>query len=337
MEHPLDRLDWNTVRVIVAVAEAGSITAAARVTGLSVNSMRRAIERLEQQYGVQVFHRETRGARLTDEGRRIIASARDVQTAITALTRSIGQVKKEPATIRVAVSEGLGTFWLLPRLAEFVERHDTVDRIEVQAAIKNVDVLRLEADLSVQLTKPQDPALVIRKLGSLHLVPFASPDYLERYGRPKSLADLASHRVVEQATEQVAGLSEWLGLMFSPAIANQMVRLRTNFSSANYWAIAKSAGLGLLPSYAPFIGARIEYVDLGHSFSVPIWLALHPAVAKSARHRSVIELLVAAFDGRRYPWFKDEFISPDRLRATSPPEMENYFTGFVASLDRRVG
>jgi hypothetical protein len=78
-------------------------------------------------------------------------------------------------------------------------------------------------------------------------------------------------------------------------IAERMVRMKTNFSSAHYWAVAKGAGIGLMPNYARAIGGDVEHVDLGFDFRVEIWLATHPEIAKSARHRTFIDFLTDSF------------------------------------------
>ncbi|WP_339763632.1 LysR substrate-binding domain-containing protein, partial [uncultured Hoeflea sp.] len=186
-----------------------------------------------------------------------------------------------------------------------------------------------EADISVQLEMPNRPELKVKRLGYLHLVPFASSSYLEQFGRPKSVADMVNHRVVEQQTDQLRGYE--LDKIFGPKIAERMVRMKTNFSSAHYWAVAKGAGIGLMPNYARAIGGDVEHIDLGFDFRVEIWLATHPEVAKSSRHRAFIDFLTESFDDSRFPWFGADTMSPAEIeKQFSREDLRSYFEGFTA-------
>jgi DNA-binding transcriptional LysR family regulator len=330
MERAPGNADWDSIRVYVAVAKAGSFRKAAEELGLSVNTVRRVIERLEDQVGFALFYREAEGVRLTPEGRRVIAPAQDVEKTVTDLWRiAASSANTMAGPIRLAVTEGLGAFWLTPQLVKFLDEVRGQNRVELQCAMRSVDVLRLEADLSVQLEQPANPDLVVKRLGYLFLVPFASAGYLERFGRPKTFPDLATHRIVEQETDQLGGYN--LDILFGPGARDRMVLLKTNFSSAHYWAIAKGAGIGLLPNYARMIGASVEHIDIGYHFRVPIFMASHPEVLKSARHRRFADWLSGCFSADRYPWFGESYMTPEEIEARFDRSgLEDYFSGFVA-------
>lgn len=333
MENPLRNADWDAIRVFVTVADSNSFRQASERLGISINTVRRIIQRFEDQLGYQVLHRDAEGVSLTPEGRRVIASARDVEKTISHMWRvaeGIGTTMTAP--VRVAVTEGLGTFWLTPRLVQFIDNDRSPRRVEVQCAMGSVDVLRLEADISVQLVEPTNPGVTARKLGKLYLVPFASPEYLERHGTPRSIVDLASHRIVEQTTDQVSGVEDFFKRVFSAEIAERVIRFRTNFSSMNYWSIVKGAGIGMLPNYAQKIGGRLVHVDIGIVYEVTIWMASHPEILKTERHREFADLIAASFDRRLYPWFGEKYLSPAEIdKLESQPELTDYFKGFVAT------
>ncbi|MBU4530026.1 MAG: LysR family transcriptional regulator [Hoeflea sp.] len=330
MEHQWRNADWNSIRVFLAVARLLSFRKAAEELGISVNTARRTISRLEDQLGYPLLFRESEGARLTDEGRRVVLAARDVESSVSDMWRVAALAEREASgPIRLAITEGLGSFWLTPRIVDYINDTGGQNRIELQCAMRSVDVLRMEADISVQLEKPNRPELKAKRLGYLHLKPFASTSYLEKFGRPKGVADMVNHRVVEQQTDQLRGYE--LDKIFGPQIADRMVRMKTNFSSAHYWAIAKGAGIGLMPSYARAIGGDVEHIDLGFDFRVEIWLATHPEVAKSARHRGFIDFLTDSFDERKFPWFGPDSLSPEEIEAQfSRQDLKSYFEGFTA-------
>jgi DNA-binding transcriptional LysR family regulator len=331
MEHPWRNADWDSVRVFLAAAEAGSFRKAADALGVGINTVRRVVERLEDQVGFRLLYREAEGIKLTPEGRRIIVAARDVEASVNDMWRvATASAKSMAGPIRLAITEGLGTFWLTPRLIEFIEGGDGNNRIELQCAMRSVDVMRLEADISIQLVAPKNPDLIAKRLGYLHLIPFASPEYLARHGRPKLVSDLVSHRVVEQQTDQLSGYG--LERLFGEELARRMVAFRTNFSSAHYWAIAKGGGIGLMPNYAPLIGGRVEHVDLGMVFRVEIWMASHPEMIKSPRHRAFADWLIECFDVKAFPWFGGTFMTPAEIKSSfDQSKLAGYFSGFVAT------
>lgn len=333
MENPLRSADWDSIRVFVVVAESNSFRQAAERLGMSINTVRRVVQRFEDQLGYPVLHRDAEGVSLTPEGRRIVAAARDVQSTISNMWRvaeGVGNTMTAP--VRVAVTEGLGTFWLTPRLVQFIDNDRSPRRVEVQCAMGSIDVLRLEADISVQLTEPTSPGVTARKLGKLYLVPFASPEYIARFGAPRTIADLANHRIVEQTTDQVSGVEDFFKRVFSPEIAERVIRYRTNFSSMNYWSIVKGAGIGMLPNFAQKIGGRLIHIDIGIVYEVTIWMASHPEILKTERHREFADLIAASFDRRLYPWFGEKFLSPAEIASIETgADLDDYFRGFVAS------
>ncbi|MEQ8305951.1 MAG: LysR family transcriptional regulator [Hoeflea sp.] len=331
MEHQWRNADWNSIRVFLAVARLSSFRKAAEELGMSVNTVRRTISRLEDQLTYPLLYRESEGVRLTDEGRRVVLAAREVESSVSDMWRVAAMAEREASgPIRLAITEGLGSFWLTPRIVDHMNATGAPNRIELQCAMRSVDVLRMEADISVQLERPNRPELKTKRLGYLHLKPFASRSYLEKFGHPKNVADMVNHRVVEQQTDQLRGYE--LDKIFGPKIADRMVRMKTNFSSAHYWAVAKGAGIGLMPNYARAIGGDVEHIDLGFDFRVEIWLATHPEVAKSARHRSFIDFLTDSFDDRKYPWFGAESMTPEEIeKKFTREDLRSYFEGFTAS------
>ena len=330
MEHQWRNADWNSIRVFLAVARFCSFRKAADELAMSVNTARRTISRLEDQLGYPLLFRESEGVRLTDEGRRVVLAARDVESSVSDMWRVAAHAERAASgPIRLAITEGLGSFWLTPRIVDYMHATGAQNRIELQCAMRSVDVLRMEADISVQLEKPNRPELKVKRLGYLHLKPFASAGYLKEFGTPKNVADMINHRVVEQQTDQLRGYE--LDKIFGPQIADRMVRMKTNFSSAHYWAVAKGAGIGLMPNYARAIGGDVEHIDLGFNFRVEIWLATHPEVSKSARHREFIDFLTDSFDERKFPWFGADPMSPEDIeKRFSRDDMKAYFEGFTA-------
>lgn len=323
--------NWETVRLFLEIARHGSFRSAADHLKISFNALRRRIDDLERQLNVRLFTRHVDGVRPTAEGKRILDSAERMEAASFGLVRTRDEVASAlSGTAKVAVTEGIGTFWIAPRLVEFQRAYPKLI-IDLRCAMQSADVLRMEADVAVQLIRPASADLKVVKLGRLHVMPFAAKSYLETYGVPKGLEDAPKHRIVLLAAEQVTSDAEYARLF--PGLPQLgFVAIRTNTTSAHYWVIAKGAGIGILPTYAYALGARVVPIDIGLHMQFDIWLTYHPDANKIPRIRRLIDWLIESFDSKRFPWFKDEFIHPDELLKSYGGEpLVNLFEGFISS------
>jgi hypothetical protein len=106
--------------------------------------------------------------------------------------------------------------------------------------------------------------------------------------------------------------------------------MRNNVSTAHLWSIAKGAGIGWLPTYVPALGDPLIPLDIGYKFELDIWLAYHPDAKKIPRVRQLIDWTIQSFDGRKYPWFGDEFVHPSDLQKAykDAKPLVNLFAGF---------
>jgi DNA-binding transcriptional LysR family regulator len=323
--------NWDAIRIFLEVARRGSFRSASDQLGQSINALRRSISELEHQLGITLFTRHVDGVRTTAEGEEILTAARQMEAAsfnlIRARDRSVPSLAGE---VKLAVTEGLGTFWLAPRLVEFQRAHPKL-LVDLSCEMRSADILRLEADASVQLSKPSNPDLKIIKVGRLHTMPFAGQPYIDAYGLPKTREELLRHRIILQVAEHTLAQENYDRLF--PGIPQPgFVALRTNTSSAHLWAITKGAGIGMVPTYAHAIGGRMTPVDIGLHVPYDIWLTYHPDSARIARVRRMIDWLIDAFDPKRFPWFRDEFIHPNDLpKEYKGASIVNLFEGFFGT------
>jgi DNA-binding transcriptional LysR family regulator len=236
------------------------------------------------------------------------------------LLRSAGNALS--GEIRVAVTEGLGTFWLAPRMVEFQRSFPNI-LIDLHCTMRNADVSRHEADIAIQLSRPEVPDVIAAKLGRLHLMLFASEQYLQTYGTPSNVEELVKHRlVIQPADEATANL-------FPGYSERDLVVMKTNVSSANYWAVANGAGIGVFPTYALALGGKMIPLDLDARWSFDIWLSYHPGSGRIPKVRNMIDWLMEAFNSAKYPWFGDDFIHPRELNAVYMGEpLTHLFGGF---------
>src|SRR5450432_2933235 len=320
--------DWDTARVFLEVVRCGSFRSAAERLELSINAVRRRIDDFERQIGATLFTRDVHGTRLTDEGSLVVSAVERMEAASFDLLRASKSVTHTlSGEVRVAVTEGLGTFWLAPRLVEFQQSFPNI-LVDLHCAMRSADVSRHEADVAIHLSRPAAPDVKLVRLGRMHLMFFASQKYIDTYGVPRTVDDFAKHRLVMQVADQTAA-KETFESFFPGHTQQDLLVMKTNVSSANYWAVANGAGIGAFPTYACALGGKMQPLDIELRWSLDIWLSYHPGSGRIPRVRRMIDWLVEAFNPVKYPWFKDEFIHPRELKAVYMGEpLTHLFGGF---------
>ena len=303
--------DWEAAHIFLEVARCGSFRAAAQKLQQSVNALRRRLDAFERELGVPLLIRHVNGVRLTAEGSKIYAAALQMEGASFDLlhARSLSD-KQVEGEVRLSISEGLGTGWLLPHLAEF-QRANPKLALNLICGQKRADLHRLEADLSVQLERPKEPDLKIVKLGRLHMMFFASRSYLDTHGHPTSLSEFAKHHLVMLADDERRWEDAYQKVFpeISPA---GVVLLRCNVNSTHFGSVLHGLGIGILPTYVTAIGADLVPLNL-FTKGIDIWLTYRADAKRIKRVQRTAEWIMQIFSPRRFPWFRDEFIHPDQF------------------------
>jgi len=326
--------DWDAARVFLEVARCGSFRSAAERLGLSINAVRRRVGDFERQTGTTMFIRDVHGARLTEEGVHVLAAVERMEAASFDLLRaSLSATSALSGEIRVAVTEGLGTFWIAPRLVEFQRSFPSI-LIDLHCATRLADVSRHEADIAIQLSQPAALDVKQVRLGRMHQMFFASEQYLATYGEPKTVAELAKHRLVMQLADEATAGDAFANL-FPGYSERELVVMKTNVSSANYWAVANGAGIGVFPSYAIALGGKLIPLEVELNRPLDIWLSYHPGSGRIPRVRHMIDWLIEAFNPARFPWFKEEFVHPHEFKDSYMGEpLTQLFGGFSTEEQR---
>jgi DNA-binding transcriptional LysR family regulator len=316
---PANLTDWDAARIFLEVVRGGSFRSAAERLGLSINAVRRRIDDFERQIGATLFTRDVQGARLTQEGTQVVAAVELMEAASFELLRASDAANPLSGEVRVAVTEGLGTFWLAPRLIEFQQLFPNI-LVDLHCEMRAADVSRYETDVAIHLSRPAVLDVKLVRLGRMHLLPFASQRYLETYGTPRTLSDVAKHRLVLQIPDEETAerAKETMEMIFSGSVERPLMAIKTNISSTNYFAVANGAGIGILPTYACALGGALIPLDLDRHWSFDIWLSYHPTSGRIPRVRQMIDWLVEAFNPAKYPWFRDELIHPGEINAVAP-------------------
>lgn len=281
---------WETYRSFRAVMTEGSLSAAARKLGLTQPTLGRHIDELEEALGQSLFTRSQTGLIATQAARELLPHAQAMASAADALIRTAsGTEKEERGTVRVTASVFVGTEVMPEILTRFREKHPTI-AVELVLSDQSQDLLRREADIAVRMVQPKQEALIARKIGSTSLGLFGHRDYLERYGTPQTLEDVAGHALIGYDKE--TAFERGLQAMGIP-LTREMFSLRVDSDPARANALRAGYGLGLCQ-----IGVARKNPDLVHllpkaiKIDLPLWMVMHKDLKDVRRVRLLFDFLV---------------------------------------------
>jgi DNA-binding transcriptional LysR family regulator len=212
----------------------------------------RQISGLEHELKVPLFHRYARGLILTEHGDHLFAAAREIRMRLDAACARLSETSEHPeGDLKVTTTVGLGSLWLSRRMGEFLDRYPDV-RVELILTNDDLDLAMREAHVALWLRQPTQPDLIQRRLFTVHFHAYASPNYIERFGEPRSLEDLDQHRLVAFGGDQPAYLqaAHWLSTASREFSAPRPYHFVTNTHLALKPALEAGCGIGVLPDYA---------------------------------------------------------------------------------------
>ena len=244
-------MDWDKLKVFHAAAEAGSFTHAGEQLGLSQSAVSRQVSALEQELSVSLFHRHARGLILTEQGELLYRTAHDVFMKLEAARAKLTDSRERPnGDLRVTTTPGIGVHWLTPRLGEFVDLYPEI-HITLLTTDEELDLAMREADVAIRLRQPTQPDLIQRKLFSVHFHVYASPEYLKRFGTPRTFDDLDNHRVLVLGGNVPPYLqrSRWLIEVARDGKGPRMPHLVINNILGILRACQRGLGIAMLPDY----------------------------------------------------------------------------------------
>ncbi len=285
-----DLADWTLLRSFLAVLRQGSLSAAARATGLTQPTVGRHIDEMEAGLAVSLFTRSPSGLIPTDAARSLQPHAEAMESAFAALKRAAtlgGDTERPRGTVRISASEVMGTFVLPALLSELRVRFADIT-LELVLNNRTDDLLRRDADIAVRMTRPKQDGLVARKLGIVGLGLFAHRDYIGRKGLPETLDDLARHDIVGFDRDDHSARSVAAGTL---PISREIFSFRVDSDVAQVMAVRAGLGIGMLqkamakaePALVPVLREQV-------SLDLECWLVVH----EDQKHASAVRVL---FDG----------------------------------------
>ena len=306
---PLNASGWQRLGDFIEIVDSGSLRAAAKRLGVSVNTVRARLTRLEEAEGQPLVIRTADGIRLTSPGLELYQVALKMRHAcISRDDPPTEDVLIAPGRIIIACTEGIGAGWLTPRIGDLKRRLPDLT-IDLQFDYDLQKDRSRKTDVGLTFSPPANADLIITKLATLHFMMFASPGYLREHGIPQTMDDLFDHHFVEQVTPGYN--SSMLDLLLGADRPKQSVTVQTNSVVTQLWAAANGAGIALLPSYTRAITPLLVPLPVLPQMRFPLSCFYHAEARESRPVRAVLEWLRDAFDTTRYPWFADRFVHPD--------------------------
>jgi DNA-binding transcriptional LysR family regulator len=191
----VDRL--HEMEVFAAVADAGGFAKAGRRLGISPPAVTRAVSALEARLGARLLNRTTRNLSLTDAGFRYLEVAKRLLAEIDAAEHeALGETAVPTGELTVTASVTFGRWVVAPIVSEFLRGHPRVTA-SLLLLDRVVNLVEEGIEVAVRIGQLPDSSLVARRVGEVQRVLVASPDYLAKYGEPRSPADLKRHAIIE--------------------------------------------------------------------------------------------------------------------------------------------
>lgn len=189
-------LDLESVRLFVLAADMLNISAAGRQLGMAPAVASTRLARLEKQIGADLLHRSTRKVSLSLEGEEFLPYAREMLAQEEAARAALGHGRAEvTGTLRFACSSTFAQRFIAPVLPEFLERHPGIN-LDLKLTDTQLDLIAGACDLALRNYAIEESSLRARKLADDKRILCASPDYLARFGTPRTLEDLAGHELL---------------------------------------------------------------------------------------------------------------------------------------------
>jgi DNA-binding transcriptional LysR family regulator len=196
--------------VFEAAGRLSNFTAAGRELGMTQAAVSYAVRGLEEQLGAKLFQRRHRQVSLTEAGERFHA---DVSLGLSHIRKSADDLLLQATggQVTLAASTAFGSFWMMPRLQQFRDELPGID-LRIQTADRDLDIIAEGIPLAVRGGEPRDwPDYHSLPLADEEIFPVAGTSYLAKFGMPKTVGELAMHRLIhlEEPYREAASWDEW--------------------------------------------------------------------------------------------------------------------------------
>ena len=281
-------MDWDNLRFVLAVADAGGLSAAARALRVDTATVSRRLDALEADLNCKLFHRSRQGLKSTAAGAKLLTHARRVEGEVRALGFALSAEDRGlDGTVVITATEPIASGLVVPALAAFRARHPGI-ALELVSDIRALDLGRREADVALRLLRPHQGDLRLRRLGTVGYALYASQAYVDRHGMPDPRTGCAGHALIDWPVPYtIIPQVPWL----REQAARATVVLRSSSAMTRLAAAASSVGVALLPRVIGDPDPRLVRVPSEPPPVQDLWLVTHRDLARVPRIRAVLDFL----------------------------------------------
>ena len=289
-------MNWDHLKVFLAVARTGTALAASRELGVNHSTIIRRIDQLEADLSTKLFDRLQSGYQLSKEGRHVLAAAEQMETGALQLSRELrGQQQLPAGTLRLSLPE-VALFDLSDLLQAFVQAHPQIDLL-IQSSADASNLARMEADVAIRLTDTPPELLVGRQLGRVEFGVYGQQDYVDSLGAPSN-TQAYSWLLWRGSHQSDIPEVQHPDVLLAEAIAPASVVMRSNSMEDVLAWVRAGSGVGLMAkqwgereealTQLPFqkILERLAVASVG------LWLLTHKDMKQSARVRAFMDFTV---------------------------------------------
>ena len=282
-------MDWDNVRVFLAVARAGQFVAGARRLHIDHATASRRVAALEAALGAKLFDRRTTGARLTSAGERFLTAAEQMESAFLHAQSEVSGLDVELAgDVRIGAPDGFSTYYLAQALGPFIARNPAL-RVQLLPLPRLTPLARREVDIVIGIDEPDSGRFVARKLTDYTLGLYASAAYLEAHGPPGP--DLVGHRLIGYVEEYA--FSNALSYV-SELFADLPTQFECTSAVTQLEAVRAGVGLGVVHDFIARRFADLRHVLPERAAARAYWIVTHEDTRGLGRIRAAHDHIVAA-------------------------------------------
>lgn len=282
-------MDWNDLKVFLAVAREQTLTAASEKLGVSPSTVSRRIEMLESALNVQLFHPHRGGYDLTSAGKDLVPVAERAGAQMRVFERNAKERDQLHAgPVCIEAPELLGQDIILPMLGHLMQQYRDI-RVELRTSVRTSRLVTEQADIVLRLVRPESGPYTVRKLGKISFGLFASRDHIASHGVPTEPNDLHQHAVIGWAEElQFLSMASWLDSI-CPGLQTS---LQLNSLNAQLSAARHGLGWAVLPTFAAKSAELVPPPNSMPALEADLWLLLHEQSAALPRVTVIRDYLI---------------------------------------------
>ena len=294
MDRTLDALDWSMISVFLAVADTGSLSAAARHLGSSQPTVSRQVREIEEALQAELFTRQPRGMALTSTGEALLGPAREMREAAASFSLiAAGASGAISGTVRITASV-MAAQRIMPAIISRIRQAEPDIQIELVATDDSQNLLFREADIAVRMYRPTQLDVITQHVGDVELGLYAAQTYLQRVGQPDGMDALKE--------------LDWVGYDTSDVIINgfknagvdvdrSFFAVRCDNNGVLFEMVREGCGLGFISRKLAQHDPKLQELDLGVPIPrLPVWLTAPQALRHSPRIKRVWDLLAEELD-----------------------------------------